>query len=335
MIYFAILITSVLASIAASFGVKYLAGRLKIQDLPNYPRKLHKHPVPLLGGLALYLSFFGIVAALFYLKILPENFLRPLFWIFISGTIIMIGGFLDDKYDLPPKAQIIFPLLSVCLALYGGIRINLITNPLGGILHLGLILSLAMSFFWLFIIIYTTKILDGLDGLVSGIVSLGGLGIFLFSTLSNFKEGGIAYIALAVAGVFAGFLFLNRYPARIFLGEGGSLFAGFVLGGLAIMTGAKIAVTLMILALPMVDFFAVVIKRLIKKKSIFSGDRLHLHYLLVDRGIKPQNVVYIYWALAAVMGFVSIFLSSEAKIIILGAMLIIFFLIDIFLFKDK
>jgi len=336
MLYSIILAVSIAVGAITAVAIKYFASYLKIKDLPNHPRKLHKHPVPLLGGLALYISFFGIAFSLFYLKILPANLLHPIIWLFISGTVLMIGGFLDDKYNLPAKVQIIFPLIAVVLALYGGVRINLITNPLGGVLHLGFLISLILSFVWLLTITYTTKILDGLDGLVSGVVSLGALMIFLFSTLSDFKEAGIPYIALIVAGIFAGFLFLNAHPAKLFLGEGGSLFAGFILGSLAIMTGAKIAITLMVLAAPLIDLLAVMIKRaFIKKKSIFSGDRLHLHYLLVDKGWDPQYVVYIYWGLAALMGLVSIFLPSMWKAIFLIFISIIFFAVDLFWFKDK
>lgn len=331
--YLIILFSSIIAGAVLAFAVRHLASFLKIQDLPGEPRKTHKRPVPLLGGLALYLSFFGVIAAFFYLKILPTGLVLPLKWLFFSATIIMVGGFLDDKYILPPKVQILFPLLAIILALLGGVRIHLITNPAGGILSLGFAISLILSFFWLLTITYTTKILDGLDGLVSGITALGAFTIFLFTTLTDFKEPGISYVALVLAGSFAGFLFLNFYPAKIFLGESGSSFAGFILGSLAIMTGAKIAVTLMVLALPLIDLAAVIIKRLIKKKSIFKGDRLHLHYLLVDRGWKPQNVVFLFWGLSAVLGLVAVFLPSWEKVFALVAVGAIFFLIDIFYFK--
>lgn len=335
MLYLIVLVVSIIVGAVLAFAVRHFALFLKIQDLPKEPRKIHKHPVPLLGGLALYLSFFGVVAALFYLKILPANLVSPLKWLFFSGAIIMLGGFFDDKYSLPPKWQILFPLSAIIVAVLGGVRIHLITNPHGGILLLGPVISFVLSFFWLLTITYTTKILDGLDGLVSGITTLGALTIFLFATMTDFKEPGIPYVALALAGSFAGFLLLNIYPAKIFLGEGGSLFAGFILGSLAIMTGAKIAVTLMVLALPLIDLAAVIIKRFIKKKSIFSGDRLHLHYLLVDRGWRPQSVVFLFWGLSAILGLASVFLPSVWKILSLVFILIIFFATDLFWFKEK
>lgn len=335
MAYLSVFIASVIVSAILAYGVRYLSLKLKIQDWPKEPRKIHKSPIPLLGGLAMYLAFFGMSFALLYLGVLTVALARPLFWLFAAATIIMVGGFLDDKYSLLPKIQIIFPLAAVFLALYGGVRINLITNPFGGILPLGLAASLILSFIWLLTMTYTTKILDGLDGLVSGVGALCALTIFLFTTLTDFKEAGIPYVALALAGSFVGFLFLNRYPAKIFLGEGGSIFSGFILGALAIMTGAKIAITLMVLALPLVDLLVVVIKRAYRKKSIFSGDRLHLHYFLVDKGWKPQRVAYLYWAFAAILGLASIFLPSIIKIFFLFFVITTFFFLDLLWFKEK
>ena len=309
--------------------VKKVALFFKIVDFPAQERKKHKVPVPLLGGLAPFSAFFILCAAFFYFKILPANLTAPIFWLFAGSAIIMLGGFLDDKYNLPPKWQIIFPILAIALVLFGGIRIKFITNPAGGIITLGVYASLLLSFGWMFVISYTTKILDGLDGLVSGTTILGAFSIFLFTAFSRFKEPSLAVISLILAGSFAGFLILNKYPAKIFLGEGGSLFAGFILGSLAIMTGAKIAVTLMVFSLPLIDLLAVIIKRVMNKKSIFSGDRLHLHYLLVDKGWKPRTVVYLFWVFAAVLGAVSIFLPSIAKIAVLSSVFILFFIIDL------
>ena len=357
MLYLATFVLAALLSFLFTLAVRRLAMRFKIQDAPVGERKQHVRAVPLLGGLAPFVAFFGMAFFLIYIKIIPTSLASPLVWLSYSAALIMLGGFFDDKYSLPPKRQIWFPLAAIAVAVfYGGTRIHLITNPYGGVLFLIPAVSLVLSFLWLFIITYTTKILDGLDGLVSGTVAIGALTIFLFTTLTNFKEAGMSYLAIVLAGVFIGFLILNYYPvplrppfawsygaaqqgfagqAKIFLGEGGSLFAGFILGGLAIMTGAKIAVTLMVLALPLIDLLAVIIKRIIKKKPFWKGDRLHLHYLLVDRGWKPQHVVYLFWGLSAAMGLIAVFLPSGGKVASLILISIIFFAVDIFGFKEK
>jgi len=335
MLYLFVSVVSIALSFLFVLAIRRLALFLKIQDMPVGPRKRHGGPVPLLGGLAPFAAFFSVSFLLLCLKVIPATFIAPMGWLFLSSSILMLGGFLDDKYSFPPKLQIWFPLVAIATALFGGIRIYLITNPAGGVLLLGSVISLILSFFWLLTITYTTKILDGLDGLVSGTTAIGAFTIFLFTTLTDFKETGLSYAAIALAGAFIGFLIFNFYPAKIFLGEGGSLFAGFILGSLAIMTGAKIAVTLMVLALPLIDLAAVVLKRLLKRKSIWKGDRLHLHYLLVDRGWKPQGVVSLFWGLSALMGLVSVFLPSVWKIISLIFISMIFFAADLFWFKER
>ena len=312
-----------------ALAVKRIALHFKIVDYPSQARKKHGKPVPLLGGIAPFAAFFTAILVLLHFKNLPQNLSAPVFYLLLGSFIIMLGGILDDKYRLSPKWQIVFPVAAIIIALYGGISIKFITNPFGGMIYLGILPSLALTFIWLLTISYTTKILDGLDGLVAGMTILCAFSIFLFSTVSQFKESDIAVICLALMGSFAGFLLLNKYPARLFLGEGGSLFAGFILGALAILTGAKIAVALMVLSLPLIDLLAVIIKRALKKKSIFLGDRAHLHYFLIDRGWRPQSVVYLFWALAAALGIASIFLPSLAKIIFLFAVLAVFFFIDL------
>lgn len=328
-------VASAISAYILSLIVRRLALKLKIADFPAIGRKQHGRAVPLLGGLAPFTAFFSVSFAAVYIGILPIRFFQPLFWLFIASCLIMVGGFLDDKYNLRPKWQILFPIIAIFLAIAGGIRVEFITNPAGGILFLSTGLSLAVSFLWLLMISYTTKILDGLDGLVGGTAIFGAITIFLFATLSDFKEPSLSLLALILAGAFLGFLALNHYPAKLFLGEGGSVFSGFILGGLAIMTGAKIAVTLMVIALPLIDLLAVVIKRAKRGRPLLSGDRTHLHYLLVDSGWKPQNVVYLFWGLSAAMGFVAVFLPSGWKIASLIFIFILFFAVDLLWFKEK
>lgn len=315
-------------SLALALVIRRLALRLKIQDAPDDKRKFHKKSAPLLGGLAPFVSFFGCVFYLFWAGVIPQNFYFPFLGLFFGGAVIMFGGILDDKFSLSPSRQIIFPLIAIFIVLFFGIKIKLVTNPFGGIFYLGILPSLFVSFIWLLGISYTTKILDGLDGLVSGITVIGAGAIFLFTTLTDFKEGALSLTALVLAGSFAGFLILNFHPAKIFLGEGGSVFAGFILGGLAIMTGAKIAVTLMVLALPLIDLLAVMIKRRLAGRPIFSGDRRHLHFYLVDKGWGQRRVVAFFWILSAALGILSIFLPSAAKVAVLIFSLIFIFFAD-------
>jgi UDP-N-acetylmuramyl pentapeptide phosphotransferase/UDP-N-acetylglucosamine-1-phosphate transferase len=179
---------------------------------------------------------------------------------------------------------------------------------------------------------YTTKLLDGVDGLVSGLGLIGSLVIFLFTSTTQYSQPDIAVAALIFSGACLGFLVLNFNPAKIFLGEGGSLFIGYVLGVLAIISGGKIAIALLIMGLPILDVFWTIARRLLKGKNPFRfADRQHLHHRLLDLGLSPRQTVAVFYVFAAVFGLSGLFLQSRGKllalIILLGLMLllIIFF----------
>jgi UDP-GlcNAc:undecaprenyl-phosphate GlcNAc-1-phosphate transferase len=152
----------------------------------------------------------------------------------------MVGGFLDDKYDLKPGQQIIFPALAALAVIAGGVGIEKVTNPfggllllnalkipvftLGGITHYFVLVSDLFVFFWLMGMMYTTKILDGLDGLVAGVTAIGSFIIFLFTMTTKYYQPDVGLAALILSAACLGFLVFNWHPAKIFLGEGGSLF---------------------------------------------------------------------------------------------------------------
>jgi len=300
-----------------------LAQRWQIVDQPG-ERKIHQAPVPLLGGAAVFLSFF---AGLF---IYSDRFLagnlewRHLLGFFVGGLALIIGGVLDDKYNLPPKSQIIFPLLAVLAVVIGGVEIEKITNPFGGyfnlreLLWLGPILILA----WLLGMMYTTKLLDGVDGLVTGIGAIGSLIIFLFTLTTRYYQPDIALAALLLAGAAFGFLIFNFHPAKIFLGEGGSLFFGYALGVLAIISGGKIAIALLIMGIPILDVAWTIVRRLSQGKNPFRfADKKHLHHRLLNLGLNQRQTVVVFYSLSFIFGASGLFLQSRGKFFALAALL--------------
>jgi len=353
-----------------------LARNFKIIDYPSSERKIQKKPVPLLGGLAVFLSFSIILFITYFspywpdLKILifdvlPRNFkqivlFKHLIGVFVAGLLLMIGGFLDDKYNLRPYQQIIWPILACFVIVASGIGIKYINNPFGrGLFYFDqwkfeifrlrnvpfyfTPLADFFTFVWLLLCAYSTKLLDGLDGLVAGISVIGGLIIALLCLLTKFYQPDVASMALILSGSFLGFLVFNFHPAKIFLGEGGSLFAGFMLGILAIIAGAKIATALLVLGIPFLDMVAVIIQRLfLKKKSPFStADRRHLHFRFLKLGLSHRQVVLFYWAVATIFGLASVLISALGqhgtleKIIILLFYLIIFSVVISFLINKQ
>ncbi|HNP74859.1 MAG TPA: MraY family glycosyltransferase [bacterium] len=308
--------------------VKKLAWHLGIIDRAGTKeRKIHSTDKPLLGGLAVFISFFVIIGFIYWngwgnFSRISSDYLLAIF----SGSIlIMIGGILDDKFNLKPWQQIIWPLLATLVVLSAGIKIGYVTNPLGGpsnsIIYLIPTVGWLISFAWLMGMMYTTKFLDGLDGLAAGIGIIAALIIFILSLNWDVPLSGTGIMALALAGALVGFLFFNWQPAKIFLGEGGSIFIGFMLGVLSIISGSKIATTLLVVGLPAMDVGWVFIQRLVRGESPFShADRKHLHYRLVDLGFSSKGAVLFLYLLSLTFGATAILAESFGKLIALAVL---------------
>lgn len=329
--------------------VKKIATKWQIVDDPakRPERKIHQRPVALLGGMAIFLSFNLVV--LFFSQQLLGGYLLPkyLWGIFFSGLILMIGGLIDDKYDLPAKYQFVFPILSALVIIASGIGIEYVSNPAGGIFYLqqikftlfsyrGLpyqitLLADIFTFIWLLGMAYTTKILDGLDGLVSGITTIGSLIVFCLCLAQNVSQPETAILAIILAGACLGFLIFNFYPAKIYLGEGGSLLAGFMLGVLAIISGGKIATALLIMGIPIIDLAWVIFRRFVKeKKSPFkTADRKHLHFQLLEIGFSQRGAVLFLYLLTTIFGVSSLFLSGSQKLLDFAVLLLVMVLIGV------
>lgn len=306
--------------------VKNLAVKKQILDFPTSPRKIHSQPIPLLGGAAICGSF--LVAALIYLwlgkpdfHVVPVNFFLAIF----SGSLILIiGGALDDKYNLPPKISWLFPALAALVVVSSGIGVGIkyLSNPFGNPISLDyslLTVPLPAVVMWLWIMgmVYTTKFLDGLDGLAAGIAFIGGATLFALSLTAKINQPITATLAAVFCGSLLGYLFFAFYPAKIFLGEDGSTFVGFILGVLAIILGAKIATALLVMGIPILDVAWVIVRRLWYKNSPFKADRQHLHFRLLDIGFSQRQAVLILYGISAVFGFTAVFLQSRGKLVAL------------------
>lgn len=344
-----ILIISFFLSLTSTFFVRKIALRYNIVDEADSERKIHKGRIPLLGGVSVFLSFF-IVAFIFRDRLLSGN-LEIHHWIGVLGgaIVLLFGGFLDDKYNLSPRKQFIFPLIAILLVIAGGVGIEKITNPFGGYLYfdswklflfnfLGqnyyfTVFSDIFIFIWLLGMMYTTKLLDGMDGLVTGITAIGAFIIFVFTMTSKYYQPDIGIASLILFASCLGFLFFNWHPASIFLGEGGSLLLGFLLGVLAIISGGKIAIALLVMGIPILDVVWTITRRLVAGKNPFHfADRKHLHFRLYDLGIGQRKTVLIFYLFSFLFGMSAVFLQSLGKFYALFV-LILLMLIIIFGFK--
>ncbi|MFA6304358.1 MAG: MraY family glycosyltransferase [Patescibacteria group bacterium] len=317
-------------SVILTYLIKGLALKLDIVDRPSEPRKIHHVPIPKLGGLAIYLTVLLLTVIFYQSGMLLDGKIQVAYLVgfLIGGAILMLGGWLDDKYDLKPGQQFVFPVLAALVVLLSGISVSYVTSPLGGIINLtNTWWPPILVFVWLVGMMYTTKFLDGLDGLVGGISGIGYIILFLVSLFWDVPLSGTSILCLILAGSALGFLVWNFYPAKIFLGEGGSLFLGFSLAVLAIISGAKIATALLIMGIPILDVAWVIARRIFKeKKSAFLGDSKHLHFRLLDAGLTQSQAVLFLYLLTLLFGLSSLFQQTIGKIItliILGVVMLL------------
>ncbi len=337
--YFWPILAAFAAAVILTPLVRAAAFRFGAIDQPAGGRKIHARPMPLWGGAAVFGAVAAAIALALALGWLPGTHIREkyLVGIIIASGLLIIGGLLDDKYSLKPSRQIIWPVLAVLVIVGSGIGIKFITNPFGGQLYLdrqmftvlwwqGLPYRLTpaadiFTLVWLLGMTYTTKFLDGLDGLVSGVNVIGALVIAAVSLMKEVAQPDTALLAFIIAGAFLGFLIFNFHPARIFLGEGGSTLAGFLLGVLAIISGGKIATTLLVLGLPLFDAAFVILRRAFwLRRSPTQADRSHLHFLLLDIGFSHRQAVLFYYFIAAAFGVSTLFLDGWGKLVALGAL---------------
>lgn len=341
-----LLVAAFVTSGILTWLVKLAAVRFGIVDRPEAApaRKIHRRPIPLMGGLAIYLSFFLVVAIVAQAYgVVTGRFILPkyLWGIFLGATVLIAGGILDDRFHLSPRWQIIFPIVATLIVVASGIGIDVITNPFGGVVRLDSVQinlvrwhgvayqfslwSDLLTFVWLMGMTYTTKFLDGLDGLVAGITTIGALAVFILSVRPPVLQSETANLALILAGACLGFLVWNWHPARVFLGEGGSLLTGFLLGTLAIIAGSKIATALLIMGIPILDVAWVIVRRaFIEHRSPFkTADRKHLHFRLLDVGWSHRGAVLFLYGLTAVFAATTIVFHGIQKVIALGVLALV------------
>lgn len=326
-------ITPVIAAWATTRGVVD-----KASSAPD--RKRQKHPVPLLGGVVLFVTF--AIGLLIFQEQLFGGYLFPKHVIGLVAAIALlaVGGALDDMYNLSAKKQIAFPILAALIMVASGIGISYIDNPLGpdidlaawgitifehgGVPYQFLIFADLFTIAWLLVMTYTTKLLDGIDGLVSGLGVSGSLILFFISLKPDVMQPETAILAGLFGGACLGFLLWNWHPARMYLGEGGSTMIGFVLGTLAIISGAKIATTLLIVGLPLIDHSFVVARRSLSGLNPFkTPDRSHIHQRLVDAGIPVKWAASLLISISTIFGLLSIYLPRHLKsyVLIFGALI--------------
>lgn len=328
----ALILGAFLASLAVTPLVRWFAFRCGVIDQPG-GRHIHRVPTALWGGLATGSVFIAGIVAVLLLGPNSDVTSTQLMGFIAAICIMLVGGLFDDRYDMPPAIQFLFPFAASLVVVMTGSSVTHVTNFLpSGVLSAfvdGRVLSLEwwtlarvtlpadlVTVVWLLVVTYAMKLLDGLDGLVAGMTVIGGVLIALLARSPLFFQPMIALLALMLAATYLGFLPYNK-SGSLFLGESGSLIAGFSLGMLAIISGAKVATAASALAVPLVDVVLVVVGRLWRGASPFRGDNTHLHFRLLRVGLSPRNAVRVIWGLSFVFGLMALTLQTRGKVFLL------------------
>jgi UDP-GlcNAc:undecaprenyl-phosphate GlcNAc-1-phosphate transferase len=269
-----------------------------------------------------------LLASVFCLTIVYDSHLvvdRPLGLLLAGILSVLAFGVADDILKFPWHTQFMFQLLLITFLFSFGIGIHSVVLPVIG--HWSIVfqwVSYLVTTAWLLVIINAVNWADGVDGVAGSVSGIGFFTIFLLALRPEVYQPPIAIIALIATGVTLGFLFFNFSPAKFIAGTAGSYFWGLLLGVLAIFAGTKIATTLLVLSLPLIDALWVVINRLRSGVSIFQGDQhFHLHYRLRERGWSDRRIALTYIGISAILGLIAPFYSSLQKgMIFVGILLL-------------
>ncbi|MDD5065523.1 MAG: MraY family glycosyltransferase [bacterium] len=314
--------TFILSALFTFICIK-VAKKFRIVDMPN-ERKIHKEPVPYLGGVAIYFSF--MIIMFISLKISPtfNLYTQGVMGVVIASLIVFLLGIYDDVKGCNASLKFTGQIISALVLIRFGFFIDRITNPLGGIIYFPYWLSLIVTVFWIVGLINAINLLDGLDGLAGGVIAVASFFLFIIALISN--NINVTVLSLLLCGSSLGFLVFNFPPARIFMGDTGSMFLGLVFSLMAIMGNRKSAaainllVPIVLLTIPIIDTLLAILRRANRGKHIFQADKEHIHHRLLNLGIPYRKVIILIYLFCFYLGLVSLlslYIMKEVFFIIL------------------
>jgi UDP-GlcNAc:undecaprenyl-phosphate GlcNAc-1-phosphate transferase len=289
----------------------YIGKKLRIMDKPkdgNGRDKIHEHYIPRTGGLSIYLS-------LIFIFFIIGNFSTQVLGIIIGSSIVFFGMLLDDKRGLSVLQKFIIQFTAAFVVIFTGTNFLSIGNPIsGGMLRLGWV-GIIFTLLWIVGITNAVNIIDGLDGLASGVVMISSIAIALVAMFKG--DLALSLLLLGIGGTLVAFLIYNFHPARIFLGDSGAELLGFLLAVISVAGAYKtatllsVAVPLFTLGIPITEVFTSILRRLKAGSSPFKYDTEHIHYILLKKGWSQKRIALTYY-------FVTFFLSAIGLYIAFG-----------------
>ena len=341
--FWPVLLISFIAALPGTWLCKKLAIKFGVVDKPDGAVKTHSKPIAYLGGLGILFGFAtGILAGLFLLEQVEmlKPYLKLLIGILGGASVACFVGLVDDLLDIRPSRKILGQLFAASILIAAGIRPNLsiIFTQLGMHIPSALDTILGVPIVIIFVLGATNSLnlLDGLDGLCAGVTAIITLGMLILAVhigtwnLSSTEDPVRAIVGLSLVGGTLGFLPFNKSPAKIFMGDAGSMLLGFVVAAMMILFAERQPLwwmaSLMIFGLPILDTAVALIRRLLNKRPLFVSDRGHIYDQLIDRGIPLKKTVVICYLLAgiyAIIGLIMCPLRHRYAIIILAVTTVI------------
>ncbi len=309
----------------------YAFPRLGLLDRPK-KYGLKRAPIPYSGGLIIFVVFL-ICLGIFM------DFDKHLWGVLIAATMIVGVSFLDDRFGLNPFLRLGVQLLAAVTVILAGVGITSVTNPLGGLIYLDTyeipitiadtvynftVLADLFTILWIILLMNTLNWMDGVPGIVSGLTTIGSVVMFVLAIRPNFHyidQADVALLAIILAGSAFAFWLFDFTPAKILMGDTGSMFLGFMLATLAIFSGGKIATALLIMGFPILDALWVIGRRIYQKQSPFKGDLRHIHHRLMKAGFSERQAVFFIYTVSVIFGGTALFLGSAQKMVALSIML--------------
>jgi UDP-GlcNAc:undecaprenyl-phosphate GlcNAc-1-phosphate transferase len=322
----------VVAAVLTSLGTQFMrkvALRFNIADHPN-ERRINMQPVPRAGGLSVAVVFTLVGGALILLapqlQISPGSGAERLTdqgaAALLGGTLIAgVIGFIDDRFDLRARWQILGQLLISLIPIAFGLRILFVSNPLGaGVLLFPDAVALGVTIFWTLGMQNSMNFIDGLDGLSGGISLLAAVTLGLIALPTSPL---LAALCFTLAGALVGFLRHNFHPASIYMGTSGILAVAYALAVLAILGTAKVAAALLILGVPIIDAFFVILGRILAGRSPYTPDKSHIHRRLLDNGFSHRSAVLVLYGITALLSIGALLLTESATLYAFAGLLVV------------
>ncbi|MCL2201495.1 MAG: undecaprenyl/decaprenyl-phosphate alpha-N-acetylglucosaminyl 1-phosphate transferase [Oscillospiraceae bacterium] len=342
-LHFQIILAVVIAlvlSLASTPVVKWFAHKVGAIDVPKDSRRVHKNPIPRLGGLAIFIGF--ILSVLFMAEI--DMQVRG---VLIGSVVIVVLGVIDDIYTLKAYIKFFVQIIAALIAVFHSVVIEIFSNPfaVGGgygseFVFLG-VLAIPITVIWIVGITNSVNLIDGLDGLAVGVSTISAVVMLIIALMVSYPN--VAIIMAALAGACIGFLPYNFNPAKIFMGDTGALLLGYLLATVSIIGLFKfyavvsIAAPLLILALPLIDTSFAFIRRLVKGQNPMAPDRGHFHHRLIDMGLTQKQAVTVLYVVSGLLGIVAVVITTSAqmRVLILVIAVLIAAAVIFFIFRKN